>query len=99
METVLIQYPFEKVFHRLQKIQKQKGFVITSTNEMDGKIKAHRRRFLQKSLLLDINTSRIDDKATRVDLKINGEPGLNRKRIPFRKNPEQELWNSIYNSF
>jgi len=99
METALVQYPVEKVFHRLQKILVKKGFVILSSSEMQGKIKAHKRRFLQKSLLLDINTSKIDDRATRVDLTLKEEPNLFSKKVTDDKKPEKELWNSIYGYF
>lgn len=99
METALLQYPVEKVFHRLQKILKKKGFIIISSNEMEGKIKAHKRRFLQNKLLLDINTSKIDEKATRVDVKIETHPGIFNKKLIEGKTNEEELWNSIYEAF
>ena len=99
METALLQYPVDKVFNRLQKILKRKGFVIISTNEMQGKIKAHKRRFLQKKLMLDISTSKINEKATRVDLEIEEIPTLFNKKMDEEKVDEKELWNTIYNSF
>ncbi len=99
MQTALLQYPIDKVFLRLQKILKRKGFVIISSNEMQGKIRAHKRRFFQQSLSLDINASRIDDQAARIDLSINSEPNLLSRKMTFEKGSEEELWNSIYNAF
>jgi hypothetical protein len=100
METALLQYPLEKVFNRLQKILKKKGFVIISSNEMQGKITAHKRRFLQNKLMLDINASKINDQSTRVELRIEEKPTIFSKKITEEeKENEQELWNDIYNSF
>ena len=99
METALLQYPVDKVFNLLKKILKKIWFSIISTNEKKGKIRAHKRRFLQKKLLLDINTSKISDKATRVDLTIEEERTIFNKQVAPGKDNEKELWNSIYDSF
>ena len=99
METALLQYPIAKVFHRLQKVLKKKGFIILSTNEMQGRIVAHKRRFLQNKLLLDIKTAKIDEQATRVDLSIAEERNIFNKQVSPGRDNEKELWNNIYDSF
>lgn len=100
METALLQYPVDKVFNRLQKLLTKKGYVIISTNEMQGKIVAHKRRFLQNKLKVDINTLKINDQSTRVELKIEEEPTIFSRKAPNQeKENEQELWNVIYNYF
>jgi len=96
----LLQYPVDKVFNRLQKLLVKKGFVIISCNEMQGKIVAHKRRFLQNKIKVDINTSKINDSSTRVELSIEEQPTIfSKKPVDDGKENEQELWNTIYNYF
>jgi hypothetical protein len=100
METALLQYPMDKVFHRLEKLLEKKGFVILSSNEMQGKIVAHKRRLFHNKLKLDINTSKLSDTSTRVELSIEEKPSIfsMSSRMDEKEN-EQELWNTIYSYF
>jgi hypothetical protein len=98
METVLIQYPLEKVFHRLHKILLKRGFIIISSNEREGKIMAHKRRFFKKKMTLNLHTLKIDEATTRVDLHIESKPYIFKKEVD-EKNSEKKLWSEIYDSF
>ncbi len=99
METALLQYPIDKVFIRLQKILKKKGYAIVSTDPHQGYIKACKKRLFQKSISLNINASKINDLATRVDLSIHPHSLQDSKTIGPEKIQEKDLWNCIYDNF
>jgi hypothetical protein len=88
--------PYDSVFKLLQIILERKGYVVSSANIIDGRIKSHSKKSLfKKPKTLDIKVFKLDQHATGITLMVNSNASVFSNPLNADEYEEERLNNSI----